>query len=189
MNILVTGASGFIGSHLIKKLEGTKVNTFALKRINNKLTNKKNISWINKGLEDLILKDFININAVIHLACVGVSPKNASKTKLEEINVKQSLRLIDLACKAGVKRFVAAGTCLEYGKEANNWEKIPANANLKPLCPYSKSKAKSFKLIYDFACKNKIELFYGRIFSAYGKDSILEIFGHRLNQPLLVGKL
>ena len=122
-----------------------------------------------------------NFETVIHLASVGVSPKKASFAELEKINVKESLRLINLANNAGVKRFTAVGTCLEYGEESNNWKNIPPSASLKPLCPYSKSKAKSFKFLYDFACNNKIEFYYGRIFQHTGMVNILIISGHHLN--------
>ena len=187
MNILVTGATGFIGSHLMEKLKSSKFKIFALRRNKNLPKKNKNIYWINKGLEEVNLIDFKDIEIVIHLASVGVSPKVESIKKLDDINVKESLRLINLANNAGVKRFIATGTCLEYGKEADNWQNIPPNATLKPLCSYSKSKAKSFKLLYEFACKNKIQLFYGRIFSAYGEGQYKKNFWPSLKLAAITG--
>ncbi len=187
MNILITGTTGFIGSHLLERLERNRFKIFALRRNKKKLISYKNISWINKGIEELDLIDFKDIETVIHLASVGVSPKFASIKKLEDINVRESLRLINLANIAGVERFIATGTCLEYGEEANNWLKIPPNATLKPLCSYSKSKAKSFKLLYDFACKSKIKLFYGRIFSAYGEGQYIKNFWPSLKLAAITG--
>jgi len=187
MNILVTGATGFIGSHLMEKLKRSKFKIFALRRNKNLPKKNKNIYWINKGLEEVNLIDFKDIEMVIHLASVGVSPKVESIKKLDDINVKESLRLINLANNAGVKRFIATGTCLEYGKEADNWQNIPPNATLNPLCSYSKSKAKSFKLLYEFACKNKIQLFYGRIFSAYGEGQYKKNFWPSMKQAAITG--
>lgn len=170
MNIFVTGATGFIGKYLIKRLLNINCNIYAIDRkIKSKSVKSNSINWIPKGLEDLNLDDFKNIHTIIHLAAVGVSPQKASKRDLEFFNVYQSLRLIQLAEKAGVKRFITAGTCLEYGEESDNWDYIPTNATLKPLCPYSKSKAKCFKLLSQFSIENNIEMFYGRIFSAYGE--------------------
>ena len=114
MNILVTGATGFIGSHLMEKLKSSKFKIFALRRNKNLPKKNKNMYWINKGLEEVNLIDFKDIEMVIHLASVGVSPKVESIKKLDDINVKESLRLINLANNAGVKRFIATGTCLEY---------------------------------------------------------------------------
>ncbi len=170
MNIFITGATGFIGKYLIKRLIDIECNIYAIDRkAEYKSLQSNSINWVPKGLEDLNLDDFKNIHTVIHLAAVGVSPQKASKEDLEFLNVYQSLRLIQLAEKAGVKRFIATGTCLEYGKESDNWDYIPPNAKLKPLCAYSKSKAKCFKLLNQFSIENKIEMFYGRIFSAYGE--------------------
>ena len=187
MNIFITGATGFIGSNLINKLESHNFKILALARNNNQSIKNKNITWIYKGLKELKVVDFINIEVVIHLAAAGVSPKKASITDLEEINVKESLRLIKLSNEAGVKRIIVTGTCLEYGEEANNWKKIPPDASLKPLCDYSKSKAKSFKLLFDFACKNKIELFYCRIFSAYGDGQYKKNFWPSLKKAAISG--
>ncbi len=169
MNIFVTGATGFIGKNLIKRLRSINCNIYAIDRkIRCKSFKSNSINWLAKGLEDLNSNDFKNINIVIHLAAVGVSPQKASKKDLEFLNVYQSLRLIQLAKKAGVKRFIAAGTCLEYGEESDNWDYIPPNAKLKPLCPYSRSKAKCFKLLNQYSIENNMEMIYGRIFSAYG---------------------
>jgi len=170
MNIFVTGGTGFIGKCLIKRLRNINCNIYAIDRKEKyKSLESNSINWIPKGLEDLNLDDLKNIHTIIHLAAVGVSPQKASKKDLEFFNVYQSLRLIKLAYQSGVKRFIAAGTCLEYGKESDNWDFIPPNAKLKPLCPYSESKAKCFKLLRQFSIENNIEMFYGRIFSAYGE--------------------
>ena len=170
MNIFVTGATGFIGKNLIKRLINFNCNIYANNRkLKDKIVKLNSINWIQKGLEDLNLDDFKNIHTIIHLAATGVSPKKASIKDLEFLNVYQSLRLIQLAQKAGVKRFITVGTCLEYGKESDNWDYIPPNAKLEPLCTYSKSKAKCFELLSRFSIANNIEMFYGRIFSAYGE--------------------
>ena len=170
MNIFVTGGTGFIGKCLMKRLRNINCNIYAIDRKEKyKSLESNSINWIPKGLEDLNLDDLKNIHTIIHLAAVGVSPQKASKIDLEFFNVYQSLRLIKLAYQSGVKRFIAAGTCLEYGKESDNWDFIPPNAKLKPLCPYSESKAKCFKLLRQFSIENNIEMFYGRIFSVYGE--------------------
>ena len=171
MNIFITGSSGFIGKHFLQKLPHIHGNIYALtgKFNKNKNYHNKNIKWINKRLEEVCLDDLKNIDIVLHFAAVGVSPQKASLKQLEFINVSESLRLLKLANEACVKRFITTGTCLEYGAESDNWEYIPPTAELKPLCPYSSSKAKSFKLLNKFALQNKIEMFYGRIFSAYGE--------------------
>ena len=78
-----------------------------------------------------------------------------------------AIRLMELAYKAGVRRFIAAGSCLEYGEEANNWDYIPPNALLKPICNYAKSKAKRLHLLNEFAKKEKLNFFMEEFFSIW----------------------
>ena len=189
MNILVTGGSGFIGRYLINNLLSYNFNITTTKRNSkNKFLFDSRINILNKGLEEIDIKDLRNIEIVVHFACKGVSPKKASFKELEKINVQESYRIIKLACDAGVRRFVMAGSCLEYGEEANNWDYIPPNAILKPICEYSKSKAKAFMILNEFAKVNDIEFFYGRIFSAYGEGQFERNFWPLLRKAALTGK-
>ena len=72
MNILITGGSGFIGSYLIKTLNRLELNIFLLTRGTKPIKNNyKNITFINKSLEDLELNDFVGIEIVVHLAAKG----------------------------------------------------------------------------------------------------------------------
>lgn len=172
MKIFITGASGFIGSNLLKSFLGSDHEIYALSRYelkkeSNYFPNK--IKWIKKNIWDIELSDLKNIDAIIHLASAGVSPKIVSWEISEKVNVASSIKLITLAKEANVKRIICAGTCLEYGEELNNWDKIPPNAPLRPLGRYAVSKAASFSFLKAFAIENNIELFYGRIFSAYGE--------------------
>ena len=172
MKIFITGASGFIGSHLIKGFLVGEHEIYALSRYEfkeelNYFPNK--IKWIRKNIWEIELSDLKDIDIIIHLACAGVSPKIVSWEISEKVNVASAIKLITLAKEANVKRIICAGTCLEYGEELNNWDKIPSNAPLRPIGRYAVSKAACFSFLKAFAIENNIELFYGRIFSAYGE--------------------
>ena len=183
MRIFLTGGTGFIGNYLIKLLIENKYEVYALNRNYNPCSDlfKNRVNWVKKGLDEINLNDLQGMEVIIHLASAGVSPKKASWEELEQVNIKSSLRLIRLACKANVRRFIAAGTCLEYGEESNKWERIPPSASLKPLTPYAISKAKSFSLLKDFARINNIEMIYCRVFTAYGEGQYERNFWPSLN--------
>ena len=166
MKIFITGGTGFIGSHLMNFLVQSDHEVIALCRNNSKckIPINKSPLWLKKELSEVTLNDLQGV----HLATSGVSPQFATWNELTEINVNSSIKLIEMAKNAGVKRFIASGTCMEYGAK-HSFERIPPNAPLKPDNPYAASKVAGFQLINSFAIEENIELFYGRVFTAYGE--------------------
>ena len=138
MKLLITGGTGFIGSHLLAELLQAGHEVVAVRRVGSEpvISLKKDPIWIECNLLELSNSNLAGVNAVIHLASAGVSPQKATWEDLEKINIKATLRLIQLSHEAGVRRFIAAGTCHEYGLEGENWERIPPTAPLKPTTPY-----------------------------------------------------
>ena len=171
MRILLTGGTGFIGSHLLGELLQAGHEVVAVRRPGSEpvIPLEQQPIWLERSLLDLIANDLAGLEVVIHLASAGVSPQQVSWQELEEINVAAGLHLIQLAHQAGIRRFVAAGSCFEYGSEAEVWDRIPPNAPLRPTTPYGSSKAAGFLMLKAFAIAHPIELFYGRIFAAYGE--------------------
>ena len=113
--------------------------------------------------------DLKDCDVLIHLASAGVSTKSVPLKTMVEVNVMGTIRLAEIAHNAGVKRLVIAGTCHEYGYSAMNYEAVPSDAPLQPSNLYAGSKAAGFELVSCFARVHKLELYYGRIFSAYGE--------------------
>ena len=171
MRLLITGGTGFIGSYVLTAAIRAGHDVLALRRNSTSTTViplETHPEWLTCDLADVdrsVLKD---IDVLIHLAATGVSPKPASWSDLVNTNVSLSLRLMELAADAGVRRFIAAGTSHEYGATAELFSLIPPNAALEPLNAYGASKASSFQLLRAFAIQNKLELFYGRLFNVYG---------------------
>ena len=102
-----------------------------------------------------------------------------------DINVAASLHLIQISHKAGVRRFIATGTCLEYGSEAESWARIPPTAPLRPVTPYGASKASCFLMLEAFARANPIELFMGEFSLLMVRDNLLRTYGRHCVSPLL----
>tara|TARA_Y100000589_G_scaffold125099_1_gene119271 strand:+ start:65 stop:907 length:843 start_codon:yes stop_codon:yes gene_type:complete len=169
MKIFITGATGFIGSHLMNFLVQSDNEIIALCRNNSKCKVPiiKEPFWLNKEISKVTLNDLRGVDALVHLATAGVSPQCATWNELTDININSSIKLIEMAKNAGVKRFIASGTCMEYGT-SHSYERIPPSAPLNPNNPYAASKVAGFQLINSFAIQENIELFYGRIFTAYG---------------------
>jgi nucleoside-diphosphate-sugar epimerase len=176
MRIFLTGSTGFIGSHVLVQSMAKGHEVVALRRTSAstpviKLANEP--TWIDGSLASLRPHHLEGSDVVIHLACAGVSPKLANWNELIQANVLGSAHLIGVAHRAGVHRFIAAGTCHEYGS--------------KPLSPYAASKAAAFQLISAYAYHHQICLYYGIIFSAYGEGQYSGNFWPSLRQAALAG--
>ena len=169
MKLFITGASGFIGSHLTNLAKKKGYEIIALNRSYLGSQNyDKNIKWLNKDLLDINMYDLEEVDIVFNLASAGVSPKKASIEELTKTNILGSIKLMEESIKANVKRCIFAGSCHEYGSSSDRYKMIPSNAPLIPTNNYARSKVASFYML-EALCKNyQTEFIYPRIFSAYG---------------------
>jgi len=133
-NILVTGGTGFVGSHLLFKLVKRGHTPIALKREESKfdiiknLFNKNNsdflfkkIKWVNCELYDLInLEKYIkSIDTIFH--CAGyVSFKKNEKNKIFETNYLGTKNLINLSLKHTVSKFCHVSSIATLSNSNNN---------------------------------------------------------------------
>ncbi|MDC0171496.1 SDR family oxidoreductase [Candidatus Nitrosopelagicus sp.] len=153
LSILVTGGCGYVGSILVKKLvdEGFNVKVidsliFGKDSIE-KLIENKSIHLANLDLRDTqkIKSELIGVDSVIHLAAIVGEPlcKKIPESALQ-INEFASKNLASLAKKAGVKRFIFASTCSNYGSSS---EIVDETSSTQPLSLYSKTKVNSENFI------------------------------------------
>jgi nucleoside-diphosphate-sugar epimerase len=145
-------------------------------------------SWCTGNLSTISADFLEGIDVVIHLASSGVSPKQASWKELVDVNVAGVLWLLEKCSQASVRRCLVAGTCHEYGKSAERYREIPPDAPLEPVNLYGASKAAAFNMAIPYAKQNGIELFYGRIFSAYGEGQFKNNFWPSLRRAAVEGK-
>ena len=185
MRLFLTGGTGFIGSYVLAAALSAGHEVCALRRT---LDSSPVIplplqpQWCTGTLATFAPSALNGVDAVVHLASVGVSPRRVPWNVLIDANVVGSLRLFKLAAAAGVRRCVVAGTCHEYGESARRYSAIPPDAPLEPTSAYGASKVAAFQLLRAFAIEHELEFFYGRIFTAYGEGQFAGNFW-----PLLRG--
>src|SRR3989344_76182 len=141
LNVLVTGANGFLGSWLCNSLKG---NVYALKKedIKHSMLDEKRVTILNgdvtnaRFIEDAIKKH--SIGMCVHLAAqtiVGEANKNPLPTI--ETNVMGTVNVLEASRKLGVK-VVIASSDKAYGEQALPYvEGMP----MKGLHPYDASKS------------------------------------------------
>ena len=133
--VLVTGASGFVGKHLVLKLKDIEgVDISVTKNSKNDLRNFKTC-----------LKVCKNQDIVIHLAAKvgGIGFNREFPADLFEDNILMGVNMMKAARLAGVKKFVAIGTICSYPKftqipfkEESLWQGYPEETN----APYGLAK-------------------------------------------------
>ncbi len=124
MKLLITGASGFVGSYFIKKYgPDYEIKTF---------------SFLKDDFESL---DCSGVDVVFHLSALVHQMGGASAEEYEKVNVIQTLKLAKKAKESGVKQFVFMSTVKVYGEETNT--KYTENSICNPEDEYGKSKLKA----------------------------------------------
>lgn len=143
MRVLVTGHLGYIGTVLTPMLEAEGHDVVGLDSdIFSRCTwgdDLPECESIIKDVRDVELSDLKGFDAVLHLAGLSNDPLGDLNPDLTfDINWRASVRLAELAKKAGVKRFVFSSSCSNYGAGGQDFldEKSPNN----PVTPYGESK-------------------------------------------------
>lgn len=131
MKIFITGATGFIGSNLVKQLlkEDHTIFCTLLKGENNPFGEDaiKSLVFSEQTIDENV--DFLkrnNIEGIIHLASYVQSGehKSADVEALIDTNIKFSAILLETAVKAQIKWFINTGT---YWQNYNNQDYSPVN--------------------------------------------------------------
>ena len=162
--ILVTGGSGFIGSHVIQKLATNfEIINFDLVRLENNHIQQVIGDITDKELVESTVKE---CDAIIHLAAqvsVPLSVDNPNQTN--SINVLGTQNLIEAAHKYDVKRLIMASSAAVYG----SCIELPLKEQSAGEClsPYAESKWQNESQILQ-ARKSGLEAVALRFFNVYG---------------------
>jgi nucleoside-diphosphate-sugar epimerase len=174
MNIFVTGANGFIGTNLIKKIKkNTSHQIFGItnSRIEDKSGRTRYISVDYENMEKI---DFTECDLLIHLGAHSANHPYDTLQNCIRYNVNNFLKLFSKALNQGVRKFVVAGSCFEYGLSALNGNFLKPTSELLPIYSYPISKALLSIELLRIANENKnIQLKILRIFQCYGEGEAL----------------
>jgi len=143
-NILIAGATGFVGSAIVDYLNQKKYNVYGMVR-NNFQSNFSNIKYFTlDNLLELKNKDFLlSIDTIIHAAGrahIRFAFLKKNKDKLFNDNIMLTRKLADIAVKSNIKNFIYISTAKVYGEETYKKNVFNEKYIPSPKQEYSKSK-------------------------------------------------
>ena len=196
MKILVTGADGFIGSHLVERLvkEGHSVTALTMYNINNNLGNlefidKKKLKYI-KVLRgdirdyDFVLKNFKKQDLIIHLAAlIGIPYSYVTPNSYIDTNIKGTLNILSVLQQNQNLSLIHTSTSETYGTA--KFVPITENHPLEAQSPYAASKIGADQLAMSFFKSYETPVTILRPFNTYGpRQSMRAIIPTIANQFL-----
>ena len=177
MKILLTGASGFLGSHISKKLIDNNheviglddLSTGSIKNIE-QLINHPKYSFIE---HDVRIPYQAKVDAILNFACPA-SPVNYQKDPVRtiETNFLGMINLLHLANETGA-RIIQASTSEIYGDPTQSPQKESYWGNVNPIgirsC-YDEGKRAAETLCFDYRRQYNLDTRVIRIFNTYGPN-------------------
>lgn len=201
MAVLVTGAAGFIGSHVTDRLlaQGQDVvglDVFddfydpAVKERN--LAAARDYRGFTEVRGDIRDADFVDslpdVEAVIHLAArAGVRPSIAEPTLYTDVNVLGTSRLLTFVRKRGIRSFVFASSSSVYG----NNERVPFSEEDsvdRPISPYAATKKSGELLCHAASHLDGIRSICLRFFTVYGPRQRPDLAIHKFARLMSEGR-
>lgn len=179
VKVLVTGADGFIGSHLVERLValGADVRPFCLYNSNGSLVWLDRVDPAVRECLDVRLGDirdarFVEeacrgVDTVFHLAALIAIPYSYhAPESFIDTNVKGTLNILEGVRRAGCRRLVQTSTSEVYGTPASL--PILETHPLQGQSPYSASKIAADKLCEAYHCSFNVPVVTVRPFNTYG---------------------
>jgi len=204
MTILVTGAAGFIGSHVTLTLLARDERVLGLDNLNDYYSparKRANLAEIGESPDFKFIegdiRDTDTLRAlftserpgkIIHLAGMPAVPYSMKYPLLyEDVNVRGTLNLLEMAREFDVHKFVFASTSSIYG----HTDKIPfveTDSTDRPLAPYPATKKACEVLAYTYHHLYGLQCAVLRFFNVYGPRGRPDMGPWKFTEAILAGR-
>ena len=204
MVIFVTGAAGFIGSHLAERLCGRGDDVIGLDNFDAfyaradkernlaKLRSEPKFTFVEGDIRDADVLDRIfgerHPEVVVHLAALaGVRPSLADPVRYADVNVIGTQRVFD-ACRAhGVGRLVFGSSSSVYGRDSEPPFK-ESDPCLTPLSPYAATKRANELMLFTAHHLYAVDVTCLRFFTVFGPRQRPDLAIHKFAKLMAAAK-
>jgi nucleoside-diphosphate-sugar epimerase len=168
MKVAVTGATGFIGSHVLAELARRGLEIVAAERPGaaRNRTVAKDVRWVALDIANPPANSFVTLgrpDVLLHLAWDGLP--NYRSLHHVETELPGQYGFLSGMVRNGLPALVAAGTCLEYGLQSGP---LAAGFETRPTNPYGLAKDELRKKLHDLKAAHPYRLTWARLFYVYG---------------------
>lgn len=202
MSVLLTGAAGFIGSHLTERLleSGSEVvglDNFddfydrSIKERNLTIARDSDVFELIEGdIRDASALASLpgHVDTVVHLAALaGVRPSIERPAEYNSVNVDGTVSLLEFARERGIKRFVFGSSSSVYG----NNEKVPfseADPVDHPISPYAATKKAGELTCHTYHHLHEMGMVCLRFFTVYGPRQRPDLAIHKFARLIRDGR-
>lgn len=165
--MLITGATGFLGSHLLNKILSEGHHVLATKRTQSVVsTTSANLAWVNvdtRNWEQAI--QFFEPTTFIHAAWEGVTATHRADWALQTKNLVFFQKILAVLATTPVQKLVGLGSQAEYG---NYNSIVDEMQEVQPNSAYGAVKVTCSHLLKKFAEESSLAWCWLRVFSTYG---------------------
>ena len=189
--ILITGANGFVGRHVVadleKKVGAENIRILLFTANASDFDSYNNIQIVHGDIsnEADVRRAVQGVDTIIHLASKNI---DADETGLSKVNVEGTQILCETAVSSGVKRIIYLSTTGVYGHHV--FQNADETTPTQPDTPFSHSKAKAEQIILKHHNAKRLGAFILRPRFIYGKGDkyfIPRIIHAMQKYPFLIG--
>ena len=171
--VLVTGASGFVGSYLTRQLVRQGADVYAWTASTQRLWRLSDVAE-QVCLSQVDIRNFQQVQEacrkiqpefIYHLAAYGVNYDEQDVVQAVAVNVQGTTHLLEALSEMGCRKIVGTGTWAEYGAKDHP---IRENEPLEPIGLYGCTKAAATTIALGIASFRRLPLIILRPFSIYG---------------------
>lgn len=201
MKVFLTGATGFIGFHTVKRLLAENHQVIAIDNINDYYSpvwKKENLAELEKlpnfTFQELDILDLVKLKAlvkhhspeaIIHLAArAGVRPSIEQPLLYTQVNILGTQHVLEIARELKIGRVVYASSSSVYG----NQEKVPFSETdpcVTPISPYAATKRATELIAHTYSHLFGLETVGLRFFTVYGPNGRPDMAPYLFTQAIL----
>jgi len=166
MKVAVTGATGFVGRHVVAALLAQGAQVVATSRAPERIQiDSDRLTTVELDIADAedAYARMGEPDVLLHLAWGGL-PNYRSDAHLKD-ELPRQIAFLDACARAGLKRLVVTGTCLEYGMQSGCLDEDLPTA---PTTSYGQAKDRLRKHLQTMASADGPQLTWARLFYLYG---------------------